>query len=145
MDEEEGGDEDMRYYIFQKLEMVMPDQVDSLRQSQDGVVGWRYRPEKHILDLLFDCDIKTEQQRLDAISQGEMEIYAVPDGQRAIFHLPTRLSILDEIADAADALVNDAVGCEECFNPSEYIISSECLLSLQGLLFKLEQFDEVPA
>ena len=130
------------YYAFISLDMVVPDQVDTLRKSQDGVVGWRYRPAKHILDLLFETDIRNEQARLDAIASGQ-SVYLVLDGQRSIYHLPTHLSILEEIADEADDLVANAIGVDEhSFNPSEYIIPAEHIVSLNALLQKLVKFDE---
>ena len=131
-----------QYYLFRSLDMVMPNQVDDLRKSQDGVVGWRYRPEKRILDLLFETDICDEQARLDAIAAGQT-VYLVLDGQRSIYHLPTHQSILEEIADAADDLVANAIGADENrFNPSEYIVSAEDLMRLGDLLKTLGKFDD---
>ena len=130
------------YYAFMSLDMVVPDQVDTLRKSQDGVVGWRYRPEKRILDLLFETDIRDEQARLDAIAAGQ-SVYLVLDGQRSIYHLPTHLSISEEIADAADSIVENAIGADEdSFNPAEYIVPAENIVSLNALLQKLVKFDE---
>lgn len=130
-----------RYYAFVSLDMVMPDQVEALRRSQEGVVGWRYRPEKHTLDLLFDTDVETEQARLEALASGQT-IYRVLDAQRGVFHLPTYMSVLEEIADAADALVEDAIGVDEnSFNPSEYLVSAEHVLRLTALLQKLMELE----
>lgn len=129
------------YYAFLSLDMVMPDQVEAIRKSQEGVVGWRYRPEKHILELLFDPGIKTEQGYRDAIASGQT-IHAVPRGQRMLFHLPTHLSILEEIADAAEALVENAEGTEECFDPSEFAVPAEYVIKISELLKKLIEFDE---
>jgi hypothetical protein len=130
------------YYAFMSLDMVVPDQADALRKSQDGVVGWRYRPEKRILDLLFETDIRDEQARLDAIASGQ-SVYLVLDGQRSIYHLPTHLSILEEIADEVDDLVANATGVDEhSFNSSEYIVPAEHIVSLNALLQKLVKFDE---
>lgn len=130
------------YYAFLSLEMVMPDQVEAIRKSQKGVVGWRYRPEKHILDLLFETDIENEQARRDAIAAGQT-IYMVMPGQRMLFHLPTHESILEEIADAAENLVDNAISCNEHeFNPDGYYIDAESLDALSRLLEKLQTFDE---
>ena len=130
------------YYTFVSLDMVVPDQVDALRKSQDGAVGWRYRPEKRILDLLFETEIGDEQARLNAIAAGQA-IYLVLDGQRVIYHLSTHLSILEEIADEVDDLVANAIGVDEhSFNPSEYIVPAEHIVSLNALLQKLVKFDE---
>ena len=131
-----------RYYAFVSLDMVMPDQVEALRRSQEGVVGWRYRPEKHTLDLLFETDIETEHARLDAIAAGQT-IYLVLDAQRGMFHLPTRQGVLEEIADAVDELVEDAIGADEnSFNPSEYLVSADHILRLTALLQKLVELEE---
>lgn len=131
-----------RYYAFMSLDMVMPDQVEALRRSQEGVVGWRYRPEKHTLDLLFDTDVETEQARLEALASGQT-IYRVLDAQRGVFHLPTYMSVLEEIADAADALVEDATGTDDdSFNPSEYLVSADHILRLTALLQKLMELEE---
>jgi len=131
------------YYAFMSLDMVVPDQADALRKSQDGVVGWRYRPEKRILDLLFETDIRDEQARLDAIASGQ-SVYLVLDGQRSIYHLPTHLSILEEIAEEVDRLLYYAVSADEnCFNPDEYIVSSDHILRLNELLQKLVEIEEV--
>lgn len=134
----------MKYYLFVSFDMVMPDQVDALRKSQDGVSGWRYRSEKHILDLLFETDVRTEQERLNAIASGQ-NVYAVLDGQRKVYHIPTRESILEEIADAAEDLVDCAEGLEEVFNPSEYVVSADHILKISGLVEKLAAFDEAEA
>lgn len=140
--DEGGGVQVNGYYVFISLDMVMPDQVDALRKSQDGVVGWRYRPKKHTLDLLFETDIHDEQARLDAIATGQT-VYLVLAGQRSIYHLPTHLSILEEIADAANFLVENAISADEdSFNPAEYIVPAENIVSLNALLQKLIEFDE---
>jgi hypothetical protein len=131
----------MNYYQFVSFEMVTPNQVEALRKSQDGVVGWRYLAEKNILDLLFDTDVKNEAERIAAINSGT-SVYAVPSAQRDNFHLPTRSSILNEIADVVESLLDDAIGVEEVFNPSEYIVSSDYILKLQSLLEKLGKFEE---
>jgi hypothetical protein len=127
-------------YIFQTFDMVMLDQVEQLRR-QDGAVGWRYRPDQRILELLFETDIQSEPERLEAIHNG-MYIYTVIDGQRSIFHLPTHLSILEEIADAVECLLEDATGAQECFNPDEYIVGADEINRCRDLLRKLVEFDE---
>ena len=78
-----------RYYAVVSLGMVVPDQVDVLRRSQEGVVGWRYRPDKHILDLLFETDVTTEQARLDHAAAGQT-VYLILDSQKEVFHIPTK-------------------------------------------------------
>jgi hypothetical protein len=133
-----------KYYQFLSLEMVPPIQVATVIRSQDGVVGWRYRPEKTILDLLFETDVQTEQERLNAITSGQ-EIYLVLDGQRKEFHLPTHESILEEIACAAEDLIADATGLEEAFNPSEYVVSADHIQKISSLLERLTAFDEAEA
>ena len=131
-----------RYYAVVSLGMVVPDQVDVLRRSQEGVVGWRYRAEKHILDLLFETDVTTEQARLDALAAGQT-VYLVLDSQKEVFHIPTKNSILEEIADEVDRLLYYAVSADEnCFNPDEYIVSSDHILRLNELLQKLVEMGE---
>jgi hypothetical protein len=132
-----------RYYAFVSLDMVMPDQVDVLRRSQEGVVGWRYRPDKRILDLLFETDITTEQARIDALAAGQT-VYQVLDSQRQVFHLPTKNSVLEEIEEEVECLLYYAVSADEnCFNPDEYIVSSDHILRLNELLQKLVEIEEV--
>ena len=131
-----------RYYAFVSLDMVMPDQVDVLRRSQEGVVGWRYRPNGHILDLLFETDVTTERARLDALAAGQT-VYLVLDSQKEVFHIPTKNSILEEIAEEVDRLLYYAVSADEnCFNPDEYIVSSDHILRLNELLQKLVEMEE---
>lgn len=130
--------------MFQSLEMVPPIQVATLIRSQEGIAGWRYRPEKMILDLLFEAHIETEQERLNLISAGQA-VYLVLDAQRREYHLPTHESILEEIACAAEDLIAGATGLEEAFNPSEYVISADHLQKLSGLLEKLTAFDAAEA
>ena len=131
-----------RYYAFVSLDMVMPDQVDVLRRSQEGVVGWRYRPNGHILDLLFETDVTTERARLDALAAGQT-VYLVLDSQKEVFHIPTKNSILEEIAEEVDRLLYYAVSADEnCFNPDEYIVSSDHILRLNELLQKLVEMGE---
>ena len=131
-----------RYYAFVSLDMVMPDQVDVLRRSQEGVVGWRYRPNEHILDLLFETDVTTERARLDALAAGQT-VYLVLDSQKEVFHIPTKNSILEEIAEEVDRLLYYAVSADEnCFNPDEYIVSSDHILRLNELLQKLVEMEE---
>jgi len=131
-----------RYYAVVSLGMVVPDQVDVLRRSQEGVVGWRYRAEKHILDLLFETDVTTERARLDALAAGQT-VYLVLDSQKEVFHIPTKNSILEEIAEEVDRLLYYAVSADEnCFNPDEYIVSSDHILRLNELLQKLVEMEE---
>jgi hypothetical protein len=130
----------MKYYIFQKLEMVMPDQVEQLRRSQDGVVGWRYRPDQHILDLLFDSDVENEQQRLEMMEATGQQICIVLEGQHSLFHMPTHASILEEIADVACDIVENATSCNENeFNPDGYYVDAGLIVSLSELLHKLQE------
>ena len=131
-----------RYYAFVSLDMVMPDQVDVLRRSQEGVVGWRYRPNGHILDLLFETDVTTERARLDALAAGQT-VYLVLDAQKQVFHLPTKNSVLEEIADEVECLLEDAVGTDEnCFNPDEYYVPASHITKLTSLLQKLAEVEE---
>lgn len=131
-----------RYYAFVSLDMVMPDQVDVLRRSQEGVVGWRYRPNEHILDLLFETDVTTERARLDALAAGQT-VYLVLDAQKQVFHLPTKNSVLEEIADEVECLLGDAVGTDEnCFNPDEYYVPASHITKLTSLLQKLAEVEE---
>ena len=131
-----------RYYAFVSLDMVMPDQVDVLRRSQEGVVGWRYRPNGHILDLLFETDVTTERARLDALGAGET-VFLVVDAQKQVFHLPTKNSVLEEIADEVECLLEDAVGTDEnCFNPDEYYVPASHITKLTSLLQKLAEVEE---
>ena len=130
-----------RYYAFVSL-VVMPDQVDVLRRSQEGVVGWRYRPDKHMLDLLFETDVTTGQARLDALAAGQT-VYLVLDAQKQVFHLPTKNSVLEEIADEVECLLEDAVGTDEnCFNPDEYYVPASHITKLTSLLQKLAEVEE---
>ena len=70
-------------------------------------------------------------------------VYLVLDAQRGVFHLPTRQVVLEEIADAVDELVEDAIGADEnSFNPSEYLVSADHILRLTALLQKLIELEE---
>lgn len=55
----------------------------------------------------------------------------------------TKNSILEEIAEEVDRLLYYAVSADEnCFNPDEYIVSSDHILRLNELLQKLVEMEE---
>lgn len=49
---------------------------------------------------------------------------------------------LEAVADAAYALLHDAVGLQECLNPSTYEVSTEYVLKLRNCLMELQEGDQ---
>lgn len=49
-----------------------------------------------------------------------------------------RLRLLEAVADAADTLLLNAYGTEECFNPPTYEVASEYMMKLQIAVSELE-------